>query len=161
NMTTRFTFAVILLLMAARAMGQYQSTTHTKNPSMEVATVRLTLGTPREKVLAQIQHAGYKFLELPAQGGESSVGVTQRNIDDPVQKAMVLVDNEGELFFRDGSLVRIQKEVSGDRIKTDRDLAISLFALVQEFEKEGSSQGCGMKTSLESPTSVDTPGVDA
>jgi hypothetical protein len=119
-MTTRFTFAVILLLMAARAMGQDQSTTHTKKPSMDVATVRLTLDTPREEVLAQIQHAGYKFLELPAQGKESRVGVTLRNIDDPVQKAMVLVDNEGELFFRDGALVRIQKEVLTQRATETR-----------------------------------------
>jgi len=127
---------------------------------MDIATVKLTLGMPRGKVLAQIQQAGYKVLELPAEGKESRVGVTLRNTDDPVQQAMVLVDNEGELFFRDGALVRIQKEVAADGINTDRDLAVALYALVQELEKERSSQACGVKATFEPPTS-DVPSVEA
>jgi len=125
---------------------------------MDVATVKLTLGMPRGKVLAQIQQAGYKVLELPAEGKESRMGVTL--LDGPVQQARVLVDNEGELFFRDGALVRIQKEVAADRIHTDRDLALSLYAVVQELEKEGSGDSCGVKTTAEAP-SIDTPGLEA
>ncbi len=154
------TFALVSLLMAAAAMGQDQSTAQTKQPSMDVATVTLTLGMPRGKVLAQIQQAGHKFLEMPAEGKESRVAVTLRNIDDPVQRAMVLVDNEGELFFRDGALVRIQKEVASDKINTDRDLALSLYALVQELEKDDSSHSCGLKTTAEAP-SIDAPGLEA
>jgi hypothetical protein len=155
-MTIRLAFALILRLVAVRTMGQDQSAAHIRQPSMDVATVKLTLGMPRGKVLAQIQQAGYKLVELPAEGKDSRVGVTLRNIDDP----MVLVDNEGELFFRDGALVRIQKQVAADRINTDRDLALSLYAVVHELEKEGSSGSCGVKTLAETP-SLDTPGLEA
>src|SRR5258708_180053 len=160
DMRIRFTFILVLLLMAATAMGQDQSTAHTKQPGMDVATVTLTLGMPRGRVLAQIRPAGYKFLELSAEGNESAVAVTLRNIDDPVQRAMVKVDNEGELFFREGALVRIQKEVASDRISTDRDLPLTLYALVQEFKKEGRSDSCGVKATAEAP-SIDTPGLEA
>ena len=89
-MRIRSSFVLALLLITARAIGQDRSTTHGKQPSMEVATVILTVGLPRDKVLAEIQHAGYRFLELPSDRKEFRVGLTLGDIDDPVKKAMVL-----------------------------------------------------------------------
>jgi hypothetical protein len=157
-MRIRLTFELGLLLMAATAVGQDQSA-RTKEPSMDVATVTLRLGMPRSKVLAQIQQAGYKFVELSAEGKESAVAVTTRNLDDAVQRAMVALDNDGKLVFRDGLLVRIEKEIASDEIKTDRDLAFAVYAAVQELEKEGTSNSCGVKTMVDAP-STDTPGLE-
>jgi hypothetical protein len=153
-------FAFGFLLIAATAVGQDQSMAHTKEPSMEVATVRLRLGMPRSRVLAQIQQAGYKVLELSAEGKESAVGVTTRNLDDAIQRAMVAVDNDGKLVFRDEVLVRIENEVASDGINTDRDLALAVYAAVQELEKESTSNSCGVKTTVDAPT-TDTPGLEA
>jgi hypothetical protein len=144
--------------MAATAVGQDQSA-RTKEPGMDVATVTLRLGMPRSKVLAQIQQAGYKFVELSAEGKESAVAVTTRNLDDAGQRAMVVWDNDGKLVFRDGLLVRIEKEIASDGINTDRDLALAVYAAVQELEKEGTSKSCGVKTMVDAP-STDTPSLD-
>jgi hypothetical protein len=126
---------------------------------MEVGTVTLYLGVPRHTALTEITRAGYKYLELPPEGKESVVAVTQSNLGDPVQRAVVLVDNEGKLFFRDGTLVRIQKQAAAGQIENDRDLAFSLYAVVQELGKEGSDH-CGVKANGETPY-IDSPGIEA
>lgn len=153
----RLNSAFMFLLMAATVLGQDQP--RAKQPSMTIATVALTLGMPRAKVLGLIQQAGYKYLELPTEGKESKVAVTQRNLEDKVQVAMAAIDNDGQLVFRDGLLVRIQKEIASDKINTDRDLAFTLYALVQEFEKEGNSRLCALQTTVD-PPSADTPGLE-
>jgi hypothetical protein len=160
NMKLTLTLGLGSLLVSSSAMGQNQSATLAKQPSMNIAAVNLTLGMPRARVLLMIKRAGYKFLELSAEGKESVVAVTSRDIDDAVQRATVQVDNEGKLVFRDGILVRIEKEVASNGINTDRDLAVALYAAVQELEKEESSQACGVKTTLEPPT-TDSPSIEA
>jgi len=128
---------------------------------MDVGTVTLNLGMPRDKVLAQITHAGYKFLELAPERKETRVAVTQRDIDkDTVERAMALVNNDGELFFRDGTLVRIRKEIAASSINTDRDLAFSLYSIVQGLEREGGSRLCSVGTT-EDPSTLDQPGLEA
>lgn len=122
----------------------------TKQPTMDVGTVTLSLGVPRDKVLALITQAGYKFLELAPVGKETRVAVTQRDIDkDDVQRIIVQVDNDGELSFRDGALVRILSKVSASNIETDRDLAFSLYAIAQGLEKEGGNRSCSVRTAEE------------
>ena len=157
RMRNRLSFAFALLLMDASAVGQDQP--RAKQPSMNVATVALTIGMPRAKVLGLIQQAGYKYLELSNEGKQSTVAVTQRNLDDAVQRAMVKIDNDGQLVFRDGTLVRIQKEIAADAIHTDRDLAFTLYAVAQEFEKEGNNHSCALQTTVDTP-SLETPGLE-
>jgi hypothetical protein len=131
--------AVAGLLLSALGIAQ------TKPPSMEVGTVTLSLGIPRDQVLSQITQAGYKTIEV-RRGKDTVLAVTQRNLADPVQRAMVLVDNDGELLFGGGLLVRIIKQITPSDMTSDRDLAFLLYALTQELEKERSNQTCSVRT---------------
>lgn len=118
----------------------------TKTSDMDVGTVTLSLGTARDKVLLQLRQAGYKLIDLPPKGnGEAEVIVTNDDISDPVKRAVALVDNDGELFFRAGSLIRIIKKLPIEH-ETDRSLAALLYAIVRQYEKEGSNHLCSLGT---------------
>jgi hypothetical protein len=143
------------VVLAALLFG-IQAVAQANQPSMDVGTVALNLGMPRDKVLARIKQCGYKILELAPEGKEDVIAVTLRDITDTVQRAMVLVDNDGKLFFRNGVLVRIIREVSPSGIDTDRDLALSLFGMVQGLEKEGSNHLCSVNTTEE----ISEPGIE-
>jgi hypothetical protein len=127
---------------------------------MDVATVTLNLGMPRDKVLQMVKQAGYKVLEMAPVGNETRVVVTQADIDkDIVQRMVALTFNDGELFFRNGSLVGVLREVASSNINTDRDLALSLYAIVKGLEKEGSNSFCSARTTAQTPI-MDDPGVE-
>jgi hypothetical protein len=142
---------VAALLFGTQAVAQ------TNQPSMDVGTVTLSLGMPRDKVLAQIKQAGYKVLELAPEGKATRVAVARR---DKPESLPAFLDNEGELFFRGGTLVRIFREVATSNINTDRDLAFALYAIVQGLEKEGSSHLCSVSTTEGTPV-TDEPGIEA
>jgi hypothetical protein len=147
--------AAVLTAATAMAQGQFRS----KEPSMEVESVNLTLGTPRARVLTQIREAGLKVLDLPAQGDLARVAITTRNLDDKVQAALAAVDNKAEVHFRDGILVGIQKQIAPDSINTSRDLASAIYATIQEIEQKTDSKNCGIRT-MSDPANTETPGMD-
>lgn len=156
-MLNRSSFVVVAVLAAAAAMGQGQSPA--KGPSMEVESINLTLGTPRTRVVAQIQQGGLKVLELAPQGDLARIAITRRDLDDKVQAALAAVDNKAEVHFRGGILVGIQKQVGSDSISTSRDLASAIFATMQEIEQKTDSKNCGIRT-MSDPANTETPGMD-
>jgi hypothetical protein len=74
----------------------------------------------------------------------------------PSKITPVLSPRKGKLFFHDGVLVRIIREVSPSSIDTDRDLAFSLYGIVQGLEKEDSNHLCSVNTTEE----MSEPGIE-
>jgi hypothetical protein len=143
--------AVVLVVAQGQGLGQ-------SGRGMDVAGVTLKLGTPRDKVVSQITRAGYKTLDLPSEGKYSKVAVTNRDLTDKVQVAVAAVDNDGVLYFRDGVLVRMYRQIT-DETSTGKDLAFALYATVQKLRSEGFGDRCALNTTEE--TSPETPGMEA
>jgi hypothetical protein len=158
KMQKRLSFVLVAALTAATAMGQSQ--VPITGPSMEVESIIFTLGSSRNKVVAQVQQAGLKVLELVSQGDLTRLAITSRNLDDKVQLALASVDNEAEVDFRNGVLVQIQKQVASNSINTSRDLASAMYATMQEIERETDVTKCGIKTGSD-PVKSETPWLDA
>lgn len=155
------TFRTTLALSGALLFGT-STFAQTKVPTLDVGTVTLNLGMARDKVLQQLREAGYNFIDLPLKDGESTVIVTRTDVDASdgrdvlkkaqigVNRAMALVDNDGTLTFRVGSLIRIAKPIQSD-FETDRELAASLYAIFRQHEKENSNHLCTLGTVEETP----------
>lgn len=156
-MRKRLSFGIVAALTAATAMGQSQ--VPVKGPSMEVESITFTLGTPRSRVVTQVQQAGLKVLELVPQGDLTRLAVTSRNLDDKVQLALASTDNEGEVDFRNGVLVQVEKQVASNSINTSRDLAFAMYATMQEIERESDVTKCGIKTGSD-PVKAETPWLE-
>ena len=155
----RFSAPALSILFVGLAWGQTTSLpAPPRNPdSLKIGTVQLSLGMPQKEVSAQIMRAGYKTLDLPSEGGYARVAVTDRDLTDKVQSAVAAVVNDGVLYFQNGTLVRIQHQITADTA-TGRDLAFALYAVVQDLQNRGGTQ-CSVNTTEE--TYPDLPGMDA
>jgi hypothetical protein len=140
--TLRWTVISLFAFLNAGSQIVAQSTT----PTLDVGTVTLSLGLSLDTVHQQLEKAGYKYIESPQENGEVKVIVTREDITDTVKRFMASVDNDGQLLFRAGSLVSIMRKVNTSYPRTDRDLAESMYALVREYEREGSNHSCGLAT---------------
>jgi hypothetical protein len=143
-----------ILVLSGSLWGQ---TTQRIADSIKIGTAQLSLGMHQKEASAEIARAGYKTLDLPAEGGYARVAVTDRDLADKVQTAVAAVDNEGVLYFRSETLVRIQHKIT-DETASGRDLAFALYAAVRDLENRGSTQ-CSVKTTEE--TYPDVPTMDA
>jgi hypothetical protein len=99
-------------------------------------------------------------LELVPQGDLTRLAITSRNLDDKVQLGLASIDNEAEVDFRNGVLVQVQKQVASSSINTSRDLAIAMYATMQEIERESDVTKCGIRTGSD-PANSETPGLEA
>jgi len=118
-------------------------------PTLDVGTVTLSLGLSLDAVHQQLEQAGYRYIDSkPNENGEVTVIVTREDTTDQAKRMWVqFFDNDGELRFRGGSLIIMRKAQTD--LRTDRDLAESLYALVRQYEREGGDYPCSLSTQEE------------
>ncbi len=132
----------LLLCMLLQLAVTLKVVAQTKpQPIMNIGNVTLHLDMERDAVLSKLRQAGFNAAQKSSNGPSEVWVVSRDDLKDPVKRAVALVSNEGEVWFKRGVLLRIAKELPMEE-STDRYLVLRLYSVVRGLRNEGSGTSC-------------------
>jgi len=148
-----FTRVCVVLVASATIWGQSKGAVPpAQKASVVIGTAELSLGMPRDAVLARLG-ADYKLINLhddPSLGSESYMIGTGEN---PV----IVI---GEVQFRDKRLQSVSRNWEPENKNDAIPFLKSLYAAADSIHREEDTKGLGFVTCLVHPESTQTPDVE-